>query len=89
MALKKDEVANIVVKFGKNAADTGCTEVQVALLTKRIQKLTEHLKDNKQDAIAHRNLLMLVGKRHSLLDYLARTDREAYLKLIAELQLRK
>lgn len=89
MALKKEEVSAIVKKYGKSAADTGCTEVQVALLTKRIQALTEHLKSNKQDANARRNLLILVGKRHNLLSYLQRTDREAYLKLIASLQLRK
>ena len=89
MALNKEEVNVVVKKFGKDAKDTGSTEVQVALLTKRIQKLTEHLKNNKQDAIARRNLLILVGKRHSLLDYLAKNDREAYLKLIAALELRK
>jgi small subunit ribosomal protein S15 len=89
MALSKEEVNVTVQKFGKNPKDTGSTAVQIALLSKRIAKLTEHLKHNSQDANARRNLLNLVGKRHSLLDYLARTDRDAYLKLIADLGLRK
>jgi small subunit ribosomal protein S15 len=89
MALKKEEVNVIVQKYGKNAADTGSASVQIALLSKRIEELTEHLKTNGEDAPARRSLLILVGKRHSLLDYLARTDREAYEKLLAELGLRK
>lgn len=89
MAIKKEDVNVIVSKYGKNAADTGSTEVQIALLTKRIANLTEHLKKNGEDANARRNLLIVVGKRHSLLDYLAKTDRESYLKLLASLGIRK
>jgi small subunit ribosomal protein S15 len=89
MALKKEEVNVCVQKFGKNAADTGSASVQIALLTKRIEALTEHLKTNGEDAIARRSLLILVGKRHSLLDYLARSDRNEYLKVLADLGLRK
>jgi small subunit ribosomal protein S15 len=89
MALTKEEVNVTVQKFGKNATDTGSASVQIALLSKRIAKLTDHLKNNGEDANARRNLLILVGKRHSLLDYLARTDRDAYTKLIASLGIRK
>ncbi len=89
MALNKEEVNVVVQKYGKNAADTGSTAVQIALLTKRIQDLTAHLKKNHGDACARRSLLILVGKRHSLLSYLADNDREGYEKLIASLGLRK
>ena len=87
--LIKEEPASIIKKFGKNAQDTGSAEVQIALLTHRIKDLTEHLKANKQDAAARRSLLILVGKRRSLLDYLLRTDSERYAFLIAELGIRK
>ena len=89
MALSKEETAAIVKKFGKDEKDTGSTEVQVALLTARIKDLTAHLKANKQDAGARRSLLILVGKRRSLLDYLNRTNPEGYLELIAKLGIRK
>jgi len=87
--LNKNEKANIVKKFGKSAADTGSVEVQVALLTKRITDLNAHLKANHGDATAKRSLMELVGKRRSLLAYLASTDHAAYEKLIASLGLRK
>lgn len=89
MALNKDKSAAIVKKFGKNEKDCGSTEVQIALLTARIQDLTAHIKNNGQDAAAHRSLLILVGKRRSLLDYLAKTDVDRYAKLLKELSLRK
>lgn len=89
MAIKKEDVNVIVSKFGKDNKDTGSTSVQIALLSKRIEVLTAHLKTNGEDAPARRSLMMLVGKRHGLLDYLARNDREAYLKLIEQLGLRK
>lgn len=89
MALTKERKAEIVKKFGKNEKDTGSVQVQVALLTEQITALTAHLKANHKDAASKRSLLMLVGQRRSLLDYLIRTDREAYLALIVELKLRK
>ena len=89
MALSKDETSAIIRKFGKDEKDTGSTEVQVALLTARIKDLTAHLKANKQDAGARRALLILVGKRRSLLSYLARTNPEGYVELIKKLGLRK
>ncbi len=87
--LNKEETSSIIKKFGKNEKDTGSTEVQIALLTQRIKDLTAHLKANKQDAGARRSLLILVGKRRSLLDYLNRSNPEGYLELIKKLGIRK
>ena len=89
MALSKERKAELVKKFGKNEKDTGSVQVQVALLTEQIKALTAHMKANHNDASSKRALSVLVGQRRSLLDYLIRTDREAYLKLIVELWLRK
>ena len=89
MALSKQEKHDIVAKFGKDGKDTGSASVQIALLSKRIKDLTEHLKKNGQDAAARRSLFILVGKRHGLLAYLAKNDPEEYAKLIAALGLRK
>lgn len=89
MALSKERKAEIVKAYGKNEKDTGSVEVQVALLTEQIKALTEHLKRNHKDSASKRGLMILVGQRRSLLDYLARTDREGYLKLIVSLGLRK
>ena len=89
MALSKERKAEIVKQFGKNEKDTGSVQVQIALLTEQIRALTAHLKANHKDAHSKRSLLMMVGQRRSLLNYLNRTDREAYLKLIMELGLRK
>lgn len=89
MALTKERKAEIVKKFGKNEKDTGSVQVQVALLTEQIVALTAHLRANHKDANSKRSLLVLVGQRRSLLDYLIRTDREAYFRLINDLGLRK
>jgi small subunit ribosomal protein S15 len=78
-----------ISKYGKSDADTGSTEVQIALLTDRIDHLTEHLKTHKKDHHSRRGLLMLVGKRRRFLDYLADNDVERYRSLIAELGLRR
>ena len=87
--LTKEEKNVIIQKYGKNAKDTGSTQVQVAIYTKRIQELTAHLKKNKGDATAKRSLTELVGKRHSLLTYLEANDHDAYVALIQSLELRK
>ncbi len=87
--LTKEEKNVIIAKYGKDAKDTGSTQVQVAILTKRISELTAHLKSNKGDAVAKRSLTELVGKRHALLAYLENNDHEAYLALIDSLKLRK
>ncbi len=81
--------AEVVGKFGKDAADTGSTQVQVALLTERINHLTEHLREHKKDHHSRRGLLKLVGKRRRLLDYLRNRDLDGYRKLIADLGLRR
>ena len=89
MSLNKETKAKVVKKFGGNAKNTGSIEVQVALITERIKELTEHLKANHKDHVARRGLLVLVGKRKSLLRYLEGVDRDRYLKLISALNLRK
>jgi small subunit ribosomal protein S15 len=89
MALSKEEAASLVSKFGKNEKDTGASEVQVALLTERINQLTGHCKQFKKDKSSQRGLLILVGKRRRILKYLQRTDLEKYRSLIKELGLRK
>ncbi len=78
-----------IARFGKDANDTGSTEVQIALLTDRINHLTEHLKHHKKDHHSRRGLLMLVGKRRRFLDYLRDNDVERYRSVIAELGLRR
>mgnify|MGYP001813375332 FL=1 len=81
--------ADIVEKYGSSENDTGSPEVQIALLTDRIQHLTEHLKVHQKDHHSRRGLLMMVGRRRRMLDYLADIDVERYRKLIAELGLRR
>ena len=84
-----EKKAEIIKEFGRTPNDTGSPEVQVALLTERINTLTEHLKENKKDHHSRRGLLKMVGKRRGLLDYLKKTDLEGYRSLIARLGLRK
>lgn len=84
-----EKKAEIIREFGRTPNDTGSPEVQVALLTERINTLTEHLKENKKDHHSRRGLLKMVGKRRGLLDYLKKTDLEGYRALIARLGLRK
>ena len=79
----------IIAAYGRTPNDTGSPEVQVALLTERINTLTEHLKINKKDHHSRRGLLMMVGQRRGLLDYLIKTDIESYRSLIEKLGLRK
>lgn len=81
--------SEIITKFGRKEGDTGSPEVQIALLTARINHLTEHLKSNKKDHHSRRGLLQMVGKRRGLLDYLKSTDLEKYRQIIADLELRK
>jgi small subunit ribosomal protein S15 len=89
MALTKEEVTSIVTKFGKSEKDSGASEVQIALLTERINQLTEHCKQFKKDKSSQRGLLILVGKRRRMLKYIQRTNLETYRSLIKELGLRK
>jgi len=89
MALTVERRREIVGKFARREGDTGSAEVQIALLTERIQQLTEHLKTHLKDHSSRRGLLKMVGKRSALLKYLTRTDRERYQNIIARLGLRK
>ena len=89
MALSKEKKNAIVSEFARSTGDTGSVEVQVALLTERINRLTEHMKEHTHDYHTNRGLLQLVGKRKSLLDYLKRTDVQRYRELISKLGLRK
>lgn len=87
--MDKQRKAEIIAKYGRKEGDTGSPEVQIALLTERINHLNEHLKINKKDNHSRRGLLKMVGARRGLLDYLKKTDLEGYRKLIAGLELRK
>lgn len=87
--LEKEKKQEIFAKYGKSNADTGSPESQVALFSYRIAHLTDHLKKNKKDYATQRSLLMLVGKRRRLLDYLREKDIERYRSLIKELNLRR
>ncbi|GHV90275.1 30S ribosomal protein S15 [Spirochaetia bacterium] len=89
MALNKEEVTSIVTRFGKNEKDSGASEVQIALLTERINQLTEHCKQFKKDKSSQRGLLILVGQRRRMLKYVQRTNLEGYRSIIKELGLRK
>jgi small subunit ribosomal protein S15 len=88
-ALTSERKREIAAKFGASEKDMGSTKVQVALLTERINHLTEHLREQSKDHHSRRGLLMLVGKRRRFLDYLQRRDLEGYRALIKELGLRK
>jgi len=87
--MTKEEKLELVKKFGKNEKDSGKSEVQIALLTKRINDLTEHFNVHKKDHHSRRGLMMMVGKRRRLLDYLADKDIERYRTIIKELNIRK
>lgn len=89
MSITKDEKLELVRNYGANDKDTGKSEVQVALLTKRIANLTEHLKEHKHDHHTRRGLVMMVGKRRRLLNYLERTQLNRYRDIIKALNLRR
>jgi len=89
MSLTLEKKAELIEKFGDTPQDTGKAEVQVALLTERINQLTDHLRTHKKDHHSRRGLLMLVGQRRRFLNYLQRSDLERYRSLVKELGLRK
>jgi len=89
MRLSPQKKQEIVQKFKRGEGDTGSPEVQVALLTEKINQLTEHLKTHRKDFASRRGLLMMVGKRASLLKYLTQKDADRYQTLIGALGLRK
>ena len=89
MAVTKERKAELIKEFGKSEKNSGSTEAQIAVLTERINDLTEHLKVHIHDYHSKRGLQMMVGKRRSLLDYLKEKDVEAYRELIKKLKIRK
>ena len=89
MPLTKEQKQEIIRKYGKSEKDSGTPEVQIAILTERINELTQHLEKNKFDHHSRRGLLLMVGKRRRLLDYLAKKNIERYRKIIQELNIRK
>jgi small subunit ribosomal protein S15 len=89
MALTPAEKKEIIAKFGASASDTGSPEAQVALLSKRIEQVTAHLQTNKHDHHNRRGLLLLVGRRRRILQYLAKTDIERYRAIIDKLGIRR
>lgn len=89
MPVTKERKQELIEKFGNDPNDSGSTEVQIALLTEKIRHLNEHLQYHKLDHHSRRGLLMMVGKRRSLLDYLRKKDVEKYREILKELNLRK
>ena len=87
--IAKEKKQAIIAEYGRTPGDTGSPEVQIAILTARIQELTEHLKENPKDHHSRRGLLMMVGQRRGMLDYLKSKDIEAYRTLIEKLGIRK
>jgi small subunit ribosomal protein S15 len=87
--MTKEEKLEIISKFGKESSDSGKSEVQIALLTKRINDLTSHFDAHKKDHHSRRGLMMMVGKRRRLLDYLIKKDIARYRAIIKELNIRK
>lgn len=80
---------NVIKEYGGHENDTGSTQIQIALLTRRITELTDHLKQHKKDNHSRRGLLMMVGKRRRLLDYLAKNDSRGYAAILRKLDLKK
>jgi small subunit ribosomal protein S15 len=89
MSITKERKQNLIGQYKRGDNDTGSAEVQVAILTERINMLTDHLQKHRKDYASRRGLLMLVGRRRSLLDYLKRVEPQRYLDAIRRLQIRK
>lgn len=87
--MTKERKTEIIKTFGRDDKDTGSSEVQIALLTERINELTEHLKVHKKDNHSRRGLLQMVGKRRNLLNYLSKNDLPKYREIVEKLNLRK
>ena len=87
--ISKEKKAEIISAYGRKAGDTGSPEVQIAILTERINELTEHIKQNPKDHHSRRGLLMMVGQRRGMLQYLQKKNLESYRELIKKLGIRK
>lgn len=89
MSITQEKKTELIKEYGRDEGDTGSPEVQVSILTERIRNLTEHLKEHKKDFHSRRGLLIMVGQRRRLLDYLKRKDDSRYQELISSLGLRR
>jgi small subunit ribosomal protein S15 len=89
MAITKERKAELIKEFQRSAGDSGCPDVQIALLTTRINNLTEHMRTHEKDYATRRGLLAMVSRRRTLLDYVRRNEPERYLDLIEKLGIRK
>ena len=89
MSITKERKQEVIGEYGRGDADTGSPEVQIAILTNRVNSLTEHLKTHKKDYASRRGLLMMVSRRRRLLDYLKKIDPERYLDILRRVNLRK
>lgn len=89
MSITKEKKTSLIGDFRQNEADTGSSQVQIAVLSHRISQLTEHLKSHLKDHASRRGLLMLVSRRRRLLDFLRATDHKSYLDMLKRLELRK
>ena len=89
MSITAERKQVVIKEFGKKTGDTGSTEVQIAILTERINNLTEHLKGHKKDFHSRRGLLVMVGQRRRLLDYLRRKNLSSYQEILQKLELRR
>lgn len=89
MTITRERKQDLISEFKRTDSDTGSAEVQIAILTTRINGLTEHLRSHKKDYAGRRGLLMLVGRRRGLLDYLKKVDPQRYLDIIQRLEIRK
>ncbi len=88
MTLDKEEKSTVIEEFSRHEKDTGSPEVQIAILTKRIEQLTDHLRTHKHDESSRRGLLKMVGRRRRLLDYIRRKDYPQYVSLVERLKIR-
>ncbi len=88
MSLEKEYKTSLIEEFSRHEKDTGSPEVQIAILTKRIEELTDHLRTHKHDESSRRGLLKMVGRRRRLLDYIRRKDYQHYLSLVERLKIR-
>jgi len=89
MSITAEKKAELIKKYARHEGDTGSPEVQIAILTERINNLTEHIKKNKKDLHSRRGLIGMVNKRRKLLNYLKKVDEERYAKIVAELGIRQ
>jgi len=89
MSITKEKTAELIKEYGNNANDSGSSEAQIAILTQRINTITDHLKENRKDHSGRRGLIAMVSRRRKLLDYVRKQNNESYLSIIKKLNIRK